>query len=128
MQSIWHLPEEKFSDGIDDEIDKRIQTISSECNRLISAPDGIKPEIKFLSILPCYLRGRYLPMVVYKTATSIDDVVRLEKENNILNKHINKTITGICDFSDSIIYRATNEELANGHLGENFVFLKRCGG
>jgi len=80
------------------------------------------PEI--LSIMPEFIQGSFYPLVIYKSVISIDNISTLKKENDDLNAQINTILPGIKQFSDTVIYKVTNDYPVNNQIGRKLWFCK----
>ncbi len=87
-----------------------------------------RENIKFLNSSPYVGPGKFYSIIAYKTAINISEFDRLKTENNEINKKIGDFFPGICEFSDTIMYYATNDEIVNRKLGNSYRFIMSCPG
>ena len=114
-----------FKYETDGEMNSFLNKLAVDAKSMVHPMNATKSAVDYFAIVPKYFRGKYIPLLYYKTLINLSDTVRLRKQNEEINKNISIILPGIKNFSDTIIYEVTNTYPLQGKQG-NYIEFAKC--
>ncbi len=98
--------------------------IFGEAKSYINPAKGLGSNVEIFKVEPMSFGGKLRPIVYYSTSTNVNDVPNLTSENDKIDLQIESMLPGISEFSDTIIYKATNAATDKNQNMNDYGFVK----